>query len=337
MNDHFTSLKNRLFQPPAFWRDNDAWQTRSLNPIGRLYGKLVTWRATRAPRYKAPVPVICVGNFTLGGSGKTPTVHAIARILQAAGKKPAILLRGYGGASKGPLLVDVTQHGVRMVGDEAMLHVHVAPTWVSADRVAGAKAIVAKGDADCIIMDDGAQNPNLHKDFTLNVIDGGTGFGNQRVFPAGPLREDIRPALERTSAILMIGNDQTNLLPRLQNRKNLFTGQIVIAEDIDHLRQQAIFAFAGIGRPQKFYQTLRKAGLNVLGTKDYPDHYPFTAYDLKILQQQADQHHAQLVTTTKDWVRIPSGYQHLVQFLPVALEIDQEQTLSQFLLSLWAK
>jgi tetraacyldisaccharide 4'-kinase len=336
MTENLTTLSQRIFKAPDFWRHPHAWQTRLLKPVGRLYGHVVTWRATRPAQYKAPIPVICVGNFTLGGSGKTPTVHAIAQLLQKAGKKPAILLRGYGGELRGPLKVNPEIHNARMVGDEAMLHVHIAPTWISSNRATGAQAIVADGQADCIIMDDGAQNPSLHKDFTLQVIDGGAGFGNGRIFPAGPLRESIKHALQRTNAILMIGQDHTSLLPMLQNRKNIFTAQIQVDDDISALRDKPFYAFAGIGRPQKFYQTLRKTGFNIVGTKNFPDHYPFNSQDLKALQQDAAKYQAELITTTKDWVRIPLGYQHLVSFLPVSLKIDQEDMLNQFLLSLWS-
>jgi tetraacyldisaccharide 4'-kinase len=335
MTENLTTLSQRIFKAPDFWRQPQAWQTRLLKPVGRLYGRMVTWRATRPAQYKAPIPVICVGNFTLGGSGKTPTVHAVVRLLQQAGKKPAILLRGYGGELRGPLKVNPELHSARMVGDEAMLHVHIAPTWISANRAVGGQAIVADGYADCIVMDDGAQNSTLHKDFTLQVIDGGAGFGNGRIFPAGPLRESLKQALPRTDAVLMIGADQTGLLPLLQSRKNIFTGHIAVDEDIAHLREQPLFAFAGIGRPQKFYATLRKAGLNVIGTRNYPDHYPFSGQDLKNLQQAADKMHAKLVTTTKDWVRIPSGLQHSVSFFPISLKLDQEDILNKFLLSLW--
>ena len=337
MSDLLNTLKNRLLHMPDFWHEPATWQARLLDKAGHAYGRLVTWRATRPARYQAPVPVICIGNFTLGGSGKTPAVQAMARLLQQQGKSPAILLRGYGGSAKGPLHVDVTQHGARLVGDEAILHAYVAPTWVSADRAAGAKAIIADGRADCIIMDDGAQNPGLHKDFILQVIDGGYGLGNRHVFPAGPLREDFNQALSRAQAVLMIGNDHTHLLPALQSQKNTFTAHVALAEDVAHLQGRPLFAFAGIGRPAKFYQTLRQAGFEICGTHDFADHHVYDARDLKMLQVEAEALNAQLVTTTKDWVRIPAGYQHMVEFVPVELHIHQADTLTQFLLSLWAR
>ncbi len=345
MTKFLAYLRRHLFKTPQFWRHLTSGrtaivQTKLLKPVGRLYGRIVTWRATRPAQFTADMPVICVGNFTLGGSGKTPTVHLVATILKACGKKPAILLRGYGGTATGPLRIDVTQHSARLVGDEALLHVHVAPTWVSRNRANGAKAIMATGDFDCIIMDDGAQNPQLHKDMIINVVDGGVGIGNGLVFPAGPLREEIVPALSRSQAVMVIGNDRTGITKILQQRmsvirKPVFNGQIILAEPVDHLQTQKLLAFAGIGRPDKFYQTLRDQGLTLVKTKDFPDHHPYSGNDIKTLAIQATALDAHLLTTTKDWVRIPAGYQHLVEFLSVRLDVPAIDDLTQLLLSAW--
>lgn len=333
-------LRARLFKTPQFWHKMSSKRVKLLTPLGRWYSKVVTWRASQEPDYTASIPVICIGNFTLGGSGKTPTVQLVAEILKACGKRPAILLRGYGGSAKGPLRIDLTQHNARLVGDEALLHVHIAPTWISRDRVAGAQAIEASGECDCIVMDDGAQNPKLAKNLIINVIDGGVGFGNRKTFPAGPLREDLNPALNRTHAVVVIGEDKLHIDEQLKRhpamaRKPVMTAHIAIAELVPHLYEQPLFAFAGIGRPDKFYSTLRHEGLNVVGTHDFPDHHPYRGSDIKMLSALAAGQNAQLVTTTKDWVRVPAGYQHMVEFLPVKLHVDQIDDLTRLLMSQW--
>lgn len=334
------TLRASTFKTPAFWHATASKRTRMLAPLGRWYSQIVSWRANQPPDYTASIPVICVGNFTLGGSGKTPTVQLVADILKACGKRPAILLRGYGGSAKGPLRIDITQHNARLVGDEALLHVHVAPTWVSRNRVAGAKAIELDGHCDCIVMDDGAQNPKLAKNLIINVIDGGAGFGNRKTFPAGPLREDLNPALNRTDAVIIIGDDKLHIDEQMKRhpamaRKPVLTAHIAIAELIAPLYERPLFAFAGIGRPDKFYATLRAHDMNVIGTHDFPDHHPYRGSDIKKLSALATAQDAQLITTTKDWVRVPAGYQHLVEFLPVTLHVDQIDDLTRLLLSAW--
>jgi tetraacyldisaccharide 4'-kinase len=334
-------LRRHFFKMPSFWRDRDAAQTaRLLQPLSRVYSRIVTWRATQPAAVTADCPVICVGNFTLGGSGKTPSVQLVADLLKACGKQPAILLRGYGGTATGPLRVDIMQHNAKLVGDEALLHTHIAPTWVARDRAKGATAILAAGGCGCIVMDDGAQNPKLHKDLVINVIDGGIGFGNQHVFPAGPLREALTPALERTDAVIIIGDDKTHVASFLKNhpsfgRKPIFQAHVTAAESLDSLLKDTWLAFAGIGRPTKFYDTLRNYGFKLNGTYDFPDHHPYTGKDIKRLAQQAETLQSRLLTTTKDWVRIPAGYQHMVEFLPVRLHIEQIDDLTSLLLSIW--
>src|SRR6266702_4634659 len=158
----------------------------------------------RRPGSAAGVPLICVGNPTLGGAGKTPAALAIGRFLKAAGERPFFLSRGYGGRARGPLVVDPGRHGAREVGDEPLLLARIAPTVVARARPAGAAVARARG-ASVIVMDDGFQNPSLAKDFAVLVLDGRRGIGNARVFPAGPLRAPLEIQLERTQALIAVG------------------------------------------------------------------------------------------------------------------------------------
>ena len=234
---------------PEFWADDGA-AARLLDPIGRFYGALGDFRRRLVTPTRVSVSVICVGNFTVGGAGKTPTTIAIARHLQSLGERPHFLTRGYGGKERGPLQVDPDVHGADEVGDEPLLLARVAPTWVSADRVAGAKTAAIASGASHIVMDDGLQNPYLAKDLRLLVIDGATGFGNRRVLPAGPLREPLEQAFSRIDAAVVIGEDQAGVEALLPAALPRLSADLVPDGELDHLRDRPVLAFAGIGRPE---------------------------------------------------------------------------------------
>ena len=197
---------------PSWWYRKTGAISAALSSLAALYGRVAASRLARGEAYRSWLPVICIGNFTAGGGGKTPTAIAVASLLKAMGKNPAFLTRGYGGTAKG--VVRVAGQAAEAVGDEPLLLAAVAPTFVSADRVAGAKAI-EESDADVIVMDDGFQNPTLAKDLSLLVVDGGYGFGNGRVQPAGPLREGVAAGLARADAVVLIEPDERQLAPRL--------------------------------------------------------------------------------------------------------------------------
>jgi tetraacyldisaccharide 4'-kinase len=253
------------------------------------------------------VPVICVGNLTAGGSGKTPVAIAIARLLTAAGRIPHFLTRGYGGRVAGPLRVDAENHAVAEVGDEALLLARAAPTWVCHDRRHGARAAVEAG-ADCLILDDGYQDPRLRKDTALVVADGATGLGNGRVIPAGPLRESVAGGLARADALIVVAPDRQGvaaLAARLRPELPVLDARLEPTEDARRLSHRKVFAFCGIGIPEKFRTTLKDIGVEIVGFRAFPDHHPYTARDLAALQADAlEAGDAQLVTTAKDAVRL---------------------------------
>ncbi len=297
-------------QVPDFWqRGNGGLASLLLAPLGWLYGAAgaVVW-ATARP-WKAPVPVICIGNLVAGGAGKTPVALDMGNRLIARGRTVHFLSRGYGGSEPGPLRVDPSVHTSAAVGDEPLLLARVAPTWVAAERADGCRAAVLAG-AQVIIMDDGFQNPAVAKDLALIVVDGGYGFGNGRIMPAGPLRQSVASGLKRAQAVMVIGEDSGLDLP--PSHPPIFKGSLRISPHNPDLAGQPVIAFAGIGRPQKFFETLMQMGCDLRARLSFADHHPYSAADLDRLRHQADQLNARLVTTEKDAVRLPPGFAGIV-------------------------
>ncbi|TAN54841.1 MAG: tetraacyldisaccharide 4'-kinase, partial [Rhodospirillales bacterium] len=287
-----------------------------LAPLGFLYAAGGRYIRSRATPFRASVPVICVGNLVAGGAGKTPVVQALVGELQSMGLNPHVLLRGYGGRETGPLRVHPLRHTFQDVGDEALLHAALAPAWVARDRAKGAQAAIEAG-ADIVVMDDGFQNSDLYQDLPLIVIDGETGLGNGRVIPAGPLRESLQDGLSRAKAILLIGEDKTGIQSRLGTLP-VFKARIVAVPKAS-LKNIRLLAFAGIGRPQKFFDTLTGMGAELTATRSFPDHHPYSASEIEALLTEAVQQNAKPITTAKDHVRIPPAFKDKVDVLPVSL------------------
>lgn len=318
---------------PAFWsRPSSVWP-RLLAPLGALYARATARRVARGPRTRLAVPVICVGNLNAGGTGKTPTTIALVQRLRDRGHNPHVVSRGYGGSLEGPVSVDPARHRAAQVGDEPLLLAAFAEVWVAKDRAAGATAAVEAG-ATCVVLDDGFQNPALAYDVSLVVVDAARGFGNGYCIPAGPLREPISAGLARADALVSIGtpDDQNGFdasvlpheLPRLKAElKPLQTGM-----NWDGL---SVLAFAGIGHPEKFFQTLERLGANILHAEPLADHEPLTAAMMTRLQSEALLKGAQLVTTEKDAARLPSTWRGKVMALPVRLEFEDWDALDALL------
>jgi tetraacyldisaccharide 4'-kinase len=311
---------------PRFWARPTAtpgWQARVLAPLAWLWTLETRRRLARPAATRLSVPVICVGNLTTGGAGKTPAVIALVEHLRARGVAALVVSRGHGGSLKGPVRVDPRRHSAAEVGDEPLLLAAFAPVWVARDRAAAGQAAAAAG-AEAVVMDDGFQNPCLAKDISIVVIDAGFGFGTGRVVPAGPLREPVPAGLARADLLLAIGPDPARLLadwPNLATRPML-TGEIApLATGMTWSGLRAL-AFAGIGRPEKFYATLRGLGVELAGTRSFTDHAPYGAPHLARQEAEARGKRAQLVTTEKDAVRLPAVMRAKVLVLPVRLEID---------------
>jgi tetraacyldisaccharide 4'-kinase len=300
---------------PAFWQSPKAPMARLLAPLGWIYAEVTAWRLAHAHPWRAPVPVICVGNLTAGGAGKTPIVRDLALRLKARGRSPGILSRGHGGTARGPLKVDPAHHTATLVGDEPLLLARNAPCWIARDRAAGARAMVADG-IDIILMDDGLQNPSLHKDLTIIVADGATGFGNGRAIPAGPLRESVEAGIRRADALIVNGEDLSGLVERFSSRIRTLQTSVTIRDD---LPAALLMGFAGIGRPEKFRVTLMDAGANIVEFQSFADHHAYTPTELQTMSEHADKFGATPVTTEKDWVRLNPEWRSRIK--PIAIDI----------------
>ncbi len=320
---------------PAFWfRRKPAPAATMLRPLGALYAAGTARRLQRGPRERVAVPVICIGNINAGGTGKTPTVIAIAQRLLAQGIATQIVSRGYGGTQSAPTRVDERRHNAAEVGDEPLLMSAFAPVWVADDRREGIRAAIADG-AQMVLLDDGFQDPAVAHDLSLVVVDAAKGFGNGLCLPAGPLREPVPTGLARADALLSIGP------PAMQARFAADWGAAVALPHLTGALQplqtgidwqgHRILAFAGIGHPEKFFATLRDLGADLVRGEALDDHQPFTPALLQRLATEARLSGAQLVTTEKDAVRLPADFRRDVLALPVRLELDDWAALDGLL------
>ncbi len=321
-------------RPPEFWNTRHgraaAPVTRALlTPISWVYSAVSNWKFSRTESIRLSVPVICVGNINMGGTGKTPLAIKLAQHLIGQGLHPAFLTRGYGGKQRDALQVDPKLHSHRDVGDEPLLLADIAPTFVGRDRLASAELAIQAG-ASCLVMDDGFQNPVLAKDLSLLAIDAEIGLGNGRVFPAGPLREPVSRALQRADALVWIGPDGK---AKSHDELATFTGAVLSAKLTSQAKPPSgkILAFAGIGRPEKFFSSLRAAGAELVQEIAFGDHHAFTAKDVANLTQWAEQTQARLITTTKDAVRWPEELCADLLVWPVALEFAKPDDVENLL------
>jgi tetraacyldisaccharide 4'-kinase len=320
---------------PAFWYRLRSPKSYFLSPLGALYGA-ITARRMALQGFDAGIPVICVGNYHVGGAGKTPTVLALTKLLRELGETPVVLSRGYGGRLTGPVMVDRERHTAVDVGDEPMMMARDVPVAVARDRLEGVVLAKSQG-ATVILMDDGFQNPRLLKDTSLIVIDSERGLGNGKVFPAGPLRAPLRAQLARTDALVLIGdgraaNDVAAELAK-RNKPELRARLKPDAASLAQLFGKKVFAFAGIGDPARFFRTLRASGIEIARTRPFADHHMFSDNEIAALGAEAQREQLTLVTTEKDLARlrgrkgVPDG---IVPFA-VQLEFDEPAKLRQLI------
>jgi len=323
---------------PAFWYRPRSFKSHALRPLGALYGAIAERRMLRKG-IDAGIPVICVGNYHVGGAGKTPTVLALTKLLRELGETPVVLSRGYGGSLKGPVMVDRERHAASDVGDEPLMMSRDVPVSVARDRLDGVALAKSQG-ATVVLMDDGFQNPKLLKDASLIVIDSERGLGNGKVFPAGPLRAPLKPQLARTDALVVIGDghaadDVAAELAR-RNKPALRARLKPDAASLAQLFGKRVFAFAGIGDPERFFRTLRASAIDVVKDRAFADHYPYSERDIEDLWDDARRDGLTLVTTEKDLARIHGGdgmlpYVEGIAPFKVTLEFDDPDALRRLI------
>lgn len=314
-------------RPPEFWLHKDGREAAPvlrtlLMPLSWVWKTVTARRIAGTTPIDVGIPVICVGNVTLGGTGKTPITQWLIQVLRGAGIEAHGLSRGYKGSEKGPMPVHRDKHTAAQVGDEPLMMAQSVPVWVAAGRDDGARAMAAHG-VQTIVMDDGFQNPLVHKTLSLLVVDGETGFGNERVCPAGPLREPIPAALSRTDAVIL-------MLPYKDYEPEAdliawFDGRPVIKAWLapaGGLPDGKLFAFAGIGRPNKFFDALRREGADLADCLGYDDHHAYSEGDIRYLHELAKEVGAKLVTTEKDYARLPATLRAGITPWPVDVYFD---------------
>lgn len=316
------------YSPRSFIGFLKAW---ILWPFSWLIFGAACLRRFFVSKKKVSVPVICVGNFTAGGAGKTPVTLFIAKYFKQQNKNVAIISRGYLGLQKGPLKVDPALHKALDVGDEPLLMAKDFDVYVAKNRDKAAELAIANG-ADILIMDDGLQHPRLHQDLKLSVVDSTLQFGNGFMIPAGPLREPLKAALKRVHGFIVINRSESDLIFKPTVKTPLFKVSLhPNTDDWQSLRGKPLVAFAGIGHPEKFKQTLLNAGLNLKDFVPFPDHHPYHEKDLKSLLHLAEKQGAKLVTTAKDFVKLPPQFQAKTTALRVTLEFETQDPFYRFL------
>tara|TARA_A100001388_G_scaffold203526_1_gene154534 strand:- start:505 stop:1506 length:1002 start_codon:yes stop_codon:yes gene_type:complete len=312
---------------PHFWTELN-WQSVILFPVSYI------WRFGHYAQQKilntkeTEIPVICVGNLTVGGSGKTPVVITLCRFLSGIGKSTSILTRGFGGKEKGPIFVSTNLHQSLDVGDEPLMMAHSLDVCVSRNRPLGANHILDKKKYDCIVMDDGLQNPTLKKDLNIAVFDGKFGIGNGFLLPAGPMRQKLEVGIQNIDLVIFNGKDETGLGQKIPPHIPIFTGELQPDEEIvEKMKNRRVYGFAGIGNPSRFFKTLNNIGADLVGEAHFADHHPYTDADLTQLYEEAMQSGAELVTTQKDWMRLPTDWRDRVLTVPVRIHFSADDTI----------
>lgn len=312
---------------PLFWQTMPPTMMAKLLTPFSYVTEYITQKRLSKPAYKASVPVICCGNLSVGGTGKTTVALELGLYFQQF-YQIAFLTRGYKrkNQSPEPLLVNADYHTVDDVGDEALLLAQVAPTWVGVNRAKSAKAAIQNG-AQLLIMDDGLQNPMLYQDMPIIVIDGATGFGNQKALPAGPLRESLHHGLSRAKVCILIGEDQTCVQKLFPPNLPIFQASLEMDPAIKQYSEKSVVAFAGIGRPDKFFHALQENQLYLKEKLAFPDHHFYKEAELEKLLSLKQKYQLPLVTTPKDYARLPALFKEHVIPLGVHLQWQDQQVL----------
>ena len=329
-----------MLTPEFLYTPTPSLTANCLIPLSWIYRLLGHIQNKCIKTWKAPIPVICIGNLVAGGQGKTPAALSIGHILKKQKKTIHYVSRGYGGKNKGPLLVKPENHEALEVGDESLLLSRVAPTWIGSNRKSSIE-LAHKMGAEVIIMDEGFQNPSIHKDLSIIVVDGEMGFGNGHLIPAGPLRQDVQTGLSQSNAVVIVGEDKTNLKSNIlktypsfdKSPFNILAAQLTPDQTPDNLKNKKIFAFTGIGYPKKFFDTLTNMGYNVVATRSFSDHHLYSDIDVSNLRDTAKLYEAGLITTSKDYVRLSQTQKENISILEIVFEWDDLNAIKKLMRS----
>ncbi len=314
-----------MFKAPKFWSKNDSYCSRLLSPIAKLYDIASKIKMNSVTPEKVNVPVVCVGNVVLGGAGKTPTVELVHNIIKQHNLTPHILTGGYGGYLKNVVRVDTTKHSYLQVGDEALLSAAICPTWVGSNRIASADAAILSG-ANVLIMDDGFQNNCIHKDFKILVVDSGQAFGNEMIFPSGPLRESVESGIKKSDIVLIIGPNNPQLEEKIltiQSGIPIFNAVMEVCSNNDLHPSDKIIGFCCLGYPPKFHKTLQDLNLQIVDFIAFSDHHPYTITEIQKLIKASQNTGAKLVTTRKDYIKIPDVFKPEISVIDIKLSFTK--------------
>jgi tetraacyldisaccharide 4'-kinase len=318
-----------MAKTPLFWQHKTGISLLLL-PLSWLYTLLATLHRKLTRPSKMPVPVIAIGNIVAGGAGKTPVTIALIKLLIQAALHPHILSRGYGAKMQDVMRVDLQHHRANQVGDEPLLLARYAPTWVYPNRAKSAKAAISAG-AKLLMMDDGLQHHRLHKDIQIMVVNAAYGFGNQRHIPAGPMRESLQHAMQHVNAVVLIGDDTQNIRAQIPDHIPVFSAHITPDALPPALQQKPVIAFAGIAHPDRFFDTLRSLNMQLVATHAFTDHHPFTPREMEALKAEAKAKNAVLITTEKDFVRLPQSMHEHCYALPITLDFVKPDAVLSWL------
>ncbi|MDR1332873.1 MAG: tetraacyldisaccharide 4'-kinase [Holosporales bacterium] len=316
----------RLFRAPRFWKDKDSPIAKALNPLSKIYAALSNGKMNSVSPEAVAVPVICVGNVVLGGAGKTPVASMICEELAAREHRPHVVASGYAGYVRNVVRVNRDVHTYLQVGDEALLLAKIAPTWIGRNKVHACRAAVS-GGASVIVMDDGLQNNSVIKDLSILVVDSGQGFGNERLLPAGPLRETIEASIRKSDVVLIVGERNAAIEDRILSVSNDIKIYHARTEAIEKAAEDMgyVIGFCGLGYPDKFKMTLDQAGYKVLDFIVFQDHHAYTITELQRLIATAKKVNATLVTTWKDYVKIPGVFKDEVKAIEIKLRVEEDE------------
>jgi len=319
-----------LLKAPKFWyQKKDTYLSIFLYPLSLLFSFGTKIRNILSTINKGPLPIICIGNIVVGGAGKTPVALKIGKLLIKAGYKPGFISKGYAGLIKSSTLVK-SWHSAKSIGDESILLSEVANTWIGVDRINSARLAKEK-NSDCLIMDDGFQNPTIYKNFSIIVINTSQEFGNKRVMPSGPLRESIKRGLSRTNLVIVIGDPSQELKQVIPKNIPIVKAKFEIKKENKNFKGQNIIAFAGIAYPEKFFQSLADEGAKIFKKITFPDHHIYSENDLLSLAEIANKTKSILVSTKKDFVRIPKSFRSLVNTLEGEIIFEDEEFIVEIL------